>query len=144
VGLILNNKKALNRQKDMTNKAGRPKLELDEEQVYKLASLNVTVKDMADVLGCSKSALENNYLDVIDQGRANLRASILRKQYEVGITDKNVTMLIWMGKQHLGQADKKAVEIDDKRKVEDYTIPELQQILADYRREAIADKKLKH
>jgi len=37
VGLVLNNKKALNRQKDMKNKVGRPKLELDEEQVYKLA-----------------------------------------------------------------------------------------------------------
>ncbi len=65
----------------MTNKAGRPKLELNEEQVYKLASLNVSVKDIADVLGCSKRALENNYLDVINEGRANLKTSILRKQY---------------------------------------------------------------
>ncbi len=73
----------------MTNKAGRPTLELDEEQIYKLASLNVSVKDMADVLSCSKRVLENNYLDVINEGRANLRTSILRKQYEVGITDKN-------------------------------------------------------
>lgn len=78
----------------MTNKAGRPKLELDEEQVFKLASLNMAVKDMADVLGCSKSALENNYLDVINRGRANMRTSMLRKQYEVGITDKNVTGLV--------------------------------------------------
>ena len=129
----------------MTNKVGRPKLELNEEQVYKLASLNVTVKDIADVLGCSKRALENNYLDVINEGRANLKHSILRKQYEVGITDKNVTMLIWMGKQHLGQADKKSVEIDDNRDVEDFTTAELNQIIRDgLRREAIADKKLKH
>jgi len=49
------------------------------------------------------------------------------------------------GKQHLGQADKKAVEIDDNRNVEDFNIDELQQMLADYRsEEAIADKKLKH
>ncbi len=113
----------------MTNKAGRPKLELNEEQVYKLASLNVTVKDIADVLGCSKSALENNYLDVINEGRANLKTSILRKQYEVGITDKNVTMLIWMGKQHLGQVDKKAVEIDDRRTAEQLTDGELASII---------------
>jgi len=113
----------------MTNKAGRPKLELNEEQVYKLASLNVSVKDIADVLGCSKSTLEKNYLDVINEGRANLKHSILRKQYEVGITDKNVTMLIWMGKQHLGQADKKAVEIDDKRTAEQLTDEELARII---------------
>jgi len=100
---------------------------------------------MADVLGCSKSALENNYLDVIDQGRANLRASILRRQYEVGITDKNVTMLIWMGKQHLGQSDKKAVEIDDNRNVEDFTTDALKQILTDLRSEdAIEAKKKEH
>jgi len=113
----------------MTNKVGRPKLELDEKQVRDLASLNVTVKDMARVLQCSKSALENNYLDVINEGRANLKHSILRKQYEVGITDKNVTMLIWMGKQHLGQADKKAVEIDDRRTAEQLTDGELTSII---------------
>jgi len=113
----------------MTNKAGRPKLELNEQQVYKLASLNVTVKDIADVLGCSKRTLENNYLDVINEGRANLKTSILRKQYEVGITDKNVTMLIWMGKQHLGQADKKAVEINDTRTAEQLTDEELASIV---------------
>ena len=113
----------------MKNKAGRPKLALNEEQVYKLASLNVTVKDMANVLGCSKRALENNYLDVINEGRANLRTSILRKQYEVGITDGNVTMLIWMGKQHLGQADKKTVEIDDRRTAAELTDEELASIV---------------
>jgi len=53
-------------------------------------------------------------------------------------------MLIWMGKQHLGQADKNAVEIDDNRDVEDFTTSELNQILSDYRREAIADKKKEH
>jgi len=53
--------------------------------------------------------------------------------------------LIWMGKQHLGQADKKAVEIDDNRNVEDFTTDELKQILADgLRKEAIADKKKEH
>jgi hypothetical protein len=80
-------------------------------------------------LGCSKRALEKNYLDVINEGRANLKHSILRKQYEVGITDKNVTMLIWMGKQHLGQADKKVVEIDDKRTAEQLTDGELTSII---------------
>jgi len=129
----------------MNNKAGRPKLELNEETIFKLASLNVSVKDIADILQCSKRALENNYLDVINEGRANLKTSILRKQYEVGITDKNVTMLIWMGKQHLGQADKKAVEIDDRRTAEQLTDGELNQIIrGGLRREAIADKKLKH
>jgi len=113
----------------MANKVGRPKLELDKQQIYKLASLNVSVKDIADVLGCSKRALENKYLDVINEGRANLRTSILRTQYEVGITNKNVTMLIWMGKQHLGQADKKAVEMDDRRTAEQLTDGELASII---------------
>jgi len=113
----------------MTNKAGRPKLELNEEQVYKLASLNVSVKNISDVLNCSVSLLNKNYLDVINAGRANLRTSILRTQYEVGITNKNVTMLIWMGKQHLGQADKKTVEVDDKRTAAELTDEELASIV---------------
>ena len=129
----------------MTNQAGRPALQLDEEQVFKLARLNVSVKDMADVLDCSKRVLENNYLDVINEGRANLRTSILRKQYEVGVIDGNITMLIWMGKQYLGQADKNTLEIDDRRTAEQLTDEELNQIIRGrLRREAIADKKLKH
>jgi len=107
----------------------RPKLEINNAQVRDLASLNVTVKDMARVLQCSMSHLNKNYLDVINEGRANLRTSILRTQYEVGITNKNVTMLIWMGKQHLGQADKKAVEIDDRRTAEQLTDEELASIV---------------
>jgi len=42
-------------------------------------------------------------------------------------------MLIWMGKQHLGRADKKAVEIDDKRTAEQLTDGELNQIIIDDR-----------
>jgi len=54
-------------------------------------------------------------------------------------------MLIWMGKQHLGQTDKKSVEIDDRRTAEQLTDEELNQIIrGGLRREAIADKKLKH
>jgi len=113
----------------MTNKAGRPPLEINNAQVRDLASFSLTIKDMAKILQCSVSHLNNNYLDVINEGRANLRTSILRKQYEVGITDGNVTMLIWMGKQHLGQADKKTVEIDDRRKAAELTDGELASII---------------
>ncbi len=38
-------------------------------------------------------------------------------------------MLIWMGKQHLGQADKKAVEIDGRRTAEQLTDGELASII---------------
>jgi hypothetical protein len=84
---------------------------VDRDQVYKLASLNVSVKDIADVIGVSKKALELHYLDTINKGRANLRASVLRKQYEVGVNDGNVTMLIWMGKQHCGQRDQSQIDL---------------------------------
>jgi len=74
---------------------------------------------------------------VINEGRANLKTSILRKQYEVGITDGNVTMLIWMGKQHLGQADKNAVEINDTRTAEQLTDGELASIITGNSKEAV-------
>jgi hypothetical protein len=69
-----------------------------------LAALGLSSAEMAAVLDCSKDTLERRYKEVIENGRLRRNASLRRKQYEVA-TGGNPTMLIWLGKQFLGQKD---------------------------------------
>ena len=86
-------------------KRGRPKIELDPKQVETLAGLQLSYDEMGAVLGCSPDTLSRNYADPIKRGRENAKASLKRKQFEVAMKG-HVTMLIWLGKQYLGQSDK--------------------------------------
>ena len=66
--------------------------------------MGLSSAEMAAVLDCSKDTLERRYKEVIENGRLRRNASLRRKQYEVA-TGGNPTMLIWLGKQFLGQKD---------------------------------------
>lgn len=87
----------------------RPKVPIDGEEVYKLASLGLTQIEIADVLGASNSTICRRFAKEWTKGHATLKRSLRRKQTEVALSG-NVTMLIWLGKNMLGQADKQEVE----------------------------------
>jgi hypothetical protein len=44
---------------------------------------------------------------MLDEGRSKIRATLRKTQLELAIQDKNPTMLIWLGKQLLGQREPK-------------------------------------
>lgn len=83
----------------------RPKLVIDPQLVHDLAAINCTMEEIAAITKCSVDTLERRFADIIKDGRDIGRSSVRRKQYEVA-TAGNVTMLIWLGKQLLGQKDK--------------------------------------
>lgn len=60
---------------------------------------------MAAVLECDESTLTRRFAQVIKDGRSHGRMSLKRKQWEMAMGG-NITMLIWLGKQNLGQTDK--------------------------------------
>lgn len=84
---------------------GRPKKDIDEEQVLRLAAINCSYAEMAAVLGCDESTLTRRFAQVIKKGREQGNMSLKRKQYEIAMGG-NVTMLIWLGKQRLDQREK--------------------------------------
>jgi len=86
-------------------KVGRPKIEINEDQLEKLASILCTMEEMASFFGCSVDTLERNFADTIKKGKDKGRMSLRRLQFEKAQTG-NTTMLIWLGKQMLGQKDK--------------------------------------
>ncbi len=76
-----------------------------EKQVEKLASYGLTNIEISEALGYDDSTLKRKFENFLVKGRANLKQRLKRKQIQVAMSG-NVSMLIWLGKQYLGQADK--------------------------------------
>lgn len=87
---------------------GRPKkiIELkDVKTVKELASFGATNVEIAEFLGVSERTVRRNYAEFLTKGRAELKNKLRTKQIRVALKG-NVVMLIWLGKQYLGQTDK--------------------------------------
>lgn len=83
-------------------------LNINPEQVRKLAGIGCTNVEIADIVGCSHDTLARRFKDELADGRSHGKASLRRKQWNVALSG-NVTMLIWLGKQILGQSDKQEI-----------------------------------
>ena len=88
-------------------KVGRPKLDIDPEQVTRLARLHCTMNEMASFFGCHIDTLRDNFSNEIDKGKAEGNISLRRKQWQMAVEKGNVVMLIWLGKQMLGQINER-------------------------------------
>lgn len=87
---------------------GRPFLNLDVEQIKALAKIHCTIPEIASVMGCSVDTLDRNYAECIKDAQREGKASLRRCQVKAA-EDGNVTAMIWLGKQWLGQSDKQDV-----------------------------------
>jgi len=93
-------------------KGGRPRFDFSDKLplVRKLASIQCTDEEIAAGLGCSQDTLargrkrEPDLDAAILEGRANGRMSLRRAQYRKAM-EGNPAMLIWLGKQVLGQRE---------------------------------------
>lgn len=80
-------------------------IDKNREMVERLAAIGTTDHELGFVLGMSELSVKNHYRKELDKGRANLRTALRKAQFESAVNDKNVTMLIWLGKNYLGQKD---------------------------------------
>jgi hypothetical protein len=83
----------------------RPRIDIDEAKVYRLAKLGASNVDIGFVVGCSENVIRARFGEVVAKGKAERRNSLRSWQWKAA-RDGNVTMLIWLGKQMLGQSDK--------------------------------------
>jgi hypothetical protein len=84
----------------------RPKAKVDESEVEKLAAFFCTTEEIASFFSVDKRTIERRFAAALANGRNKGKISLKRKQYMVAM-DGNVQMLIWLGKQHLDQKDKR-------------------------------------
>lgn len=84
---------------------------IDPEQVRALAAINCTYPEMCAVLGVSDETLRARFSPIIEAGRAIGRQSLRRAQWKAAVEKGNIQMLIWLGRQLLGQTDKLDVNL---------------------------------
>lgn len=94
-------------------KGGRPRIEIDIDQLEKLVKMQCTAEECASVLGMCADTLdarlkehgESGFSEYHKKHSAGGKASLRRMQWK-SAQDGNVTAQIWLGKQYLGQKDK--------------------------------------
>ena len=83
----------------------RPKkYDIDTEEVQKLAKYGMTNVEIADFFGCDESLIRKSYSEYLTKGRAKMKLRLRQLQWK-SAEKGNAVMLIWLGKQILGQSD---------------------------------------
>ena len=88
----------------------RPKkYNIENKDVEKLASYGCSVREIANYFGCSEDLIKKSYSQFVTKGKDKGKIRLRQMQWKAA--DKgNVTMLIWLGKQVLGQSEKSEVK----------------------------------
>lgn len=83
----------------------RPKIDIDEKLVAGMASVGATNGEIADFCGCAVSTIQIRFRQILTKARSGMKTRLRQAQMKSAMGG-NVTMMIWLGKQMLGQADK--------------------------------------
>ena len=91
----------------------RPRKEIDEKQFESLCGIQCTQEEIceffhvcADTLNTwCKRTYKKNFSAVYEEKRGTGKISLRRAQYQLALKG-NATMLIWLGRNWLGQTDK--------------------------------------
>ena len=94
------------------NKGGRNPIPIDWEKVDTMCGIHCTGEEQAAILGIDYDTLNAackrekgiGFSDYFKQKSAGGKMSLRRKQYTTAM-DGNTTMLVWLGKNWLGQTD---------------------------------------
>lgn len=103
----------------------RPRVEISEDQFKKLCGIQCTLQEIAGFFDCSEDTIENwckrtfkeGFSDCYKKYSQDGRISLRREQYKLAMKG-NCSMLIWLGKQYLGQSEKIDANVKDDHKKE--------------------------
>jgi hypothetical protein len=98
-------------------KVGRPRIQIDWKKFDDLCADQCTLREIASAFDCSEDTIERavkrtykvNFAEYFSLKRCRGFISLRRKQMELALSGDK-TMLIWLGKQYLGQAEKQITE----------------------------------
>ena len=110
--------KPIKKAKRQVKKVGRPKINLNLEELERLSRLNCTMPEISAYFDIPLRTLEDKFANEVDvkraieKGRATGKLSLRRRQIQIMEETNNPTMAIWLGKQMLGQTDKQEIVQD--------------------------------
>jgi hypothetical protein len=83
---------------------GRNKTVIPEEEFYKLAALHSSWRELSDWYGVPVGTLRDNFADLYEKATTETKQKLRRAQLDLAMKGDRV-MLIWLGKNILGQAE---------------------------------------
>jgi hypothetical protein len=111
--MVTPRKKVVKKQvQQVKNKGGRPRAVIDWDKLEKLVHIQCTGEECAAILDVDYDTLDANikrkygfgFSEYFKKKGAGGKASLRRRQF--AMSENNVTMAIWLGKQYLGQTDR--------------------------------------
>lgn len=93
------------KEKEEAKGPGRPKVEIDQEQVVKLAKLGANNTEIADFFDCSESVIRKRFNGVLKQARSHLKMRLRQAMIDSAIHKNNVVAQIWLSKNYLKMSD---------------------------------------
>jgi hypothetical protein len=96
-------------------KPGRPLKPIDMDLVAKLAHIQCTDEEISSMVGmtpegfCDRKKRDTALFECLENGRHEGRMSLRRVQWKAAQAGDR-TMLVWLGKQYLGQRDQQGIE----------------------------------
>ena len=87
---------------------GRRPLNIDPTRVTELAANGMIQREIAAILDCSEDTLQKRFAAEYKKGQEVCNSRLRSKQVERALAGSD-TMLIWLGKNRLGQTDRQDV-----------------------------------
>jgi hypothetical protein len=91
-------------------KPGRKPVDVDPEQVEKLAALGCTNLEIASFFNCSDRTIRDKFSENVAKGKEQGKIRLRQLQWQ-SAQKGNVTMQIWLGKNILGQKDGSTLDV---------------------------------
>lgn len=82
----------------------RQKLNFNEKEIANYARLGCSNREIADMLGCDEGTIRKRFSALLAKARGWRKAKLRELQWKAAEAG-NPTMLIWLGKNDLGQSD---------------------------------------
>lgn len=94
-------------------KKGRVRVaDINREEIWKLARIGCTLREMSFMTGLSEESIRKNFAVEIEHGQGASKRALRKKQFDKAMEGSD-RMLVWLGKQYLGQKDVVADTDDD-------------------------------
>ena len=82
----------------------------DPDKIQMLASFGCSITEIAKYFRIDESTVRKKYKDELETGRESLKVKLRQLQWDHAARG-NTALLIWLGKQYLGQTDRKEIDL---------------------------------
>ena len=91
-------------------KMGRKPVDVSGDKVEMLSSFGCSTVEIARLHNCSEATIRTKFKEELERGRESMKIKLRQLQWKTAEQGSNA-MLIFLGKQYLGQSDRNEFEL---------------------------------